>query len=361
MMRKPTLFHSFSQALVLTALALALLAPSALASSGSITNVHAIGNGEQVEATYTTHFDNCGEFSCAWFPYAEQFPAGQSCSPGNSHLTYVGDFHETVGSEVANDTFFPAFSGTIKICLYASGTEDDYLVAEAFYTPPPPPPPPAQIVSGSITNVRLLGDRISATYSTNFSVCDGSYCGWFAHAYQYPASQPCAPGGSHLTFVGNLHSTSGSEVASDDFSPLYDAGRICLYAYHAGRDYFVAEAPFFKTPAPTRSTSLVVGDLSVIFYYPQSCVSLGRTVEVRILARAKPHLFGKRPRTRVARVTFAVDQMSKVDGRSPWKAIFPTNVLAPSSSHSAKAKVVFEQRSTHRKLVRTLRKSFRIC
>jgi hypothetical protein len=350
---------------VLSVTLFALHVPSALANSGSIANIHATGSGEEVEATYTTNVDTCGEFSCAWFPYAEQFPASQSCSPGSSHLTYVGDFHENLGSETASDTFYPAFSGTIKLCLYASVDEDE-LVAEALYTPPPPPPPPPPplaIVSGAITNVHAVSDSsMAATYTTNFNVCESSgYCGWFPHAYQYPASQPCSPNGSELTYVGDLHSTAGTEVATDDFSPKYGAGKICLYGYHAGKDYFVAEATYFQGPAPTIRRTATVGDQTVWIYFPRSCVAAGRTVELRVVSKTKRSLFGKRPSMRIVRVAFKLDRARRTDSRAPWKATFATAGLAAHSSHTAGAKLQFKQRGGQKKLTRKFSARFRIC
>lgn len=108
--------------------------------------------------------------------------------------------------------------------------------------------PSAQAASGSITDVHSVGGEVEATYTTNMDICDESYCGWFAHAYQYPASQGCAPEGAHLTYVGELHGTSGTETATDRFTPAYEGTiRICLYAYQAGNNYFIAEATFTRT------------------------------------------------------------------------------------------------------------------
>lgn len=110
--------------------------------------------------------------------------------------------------------------------------------------------PAAFASSGSIANVHMVGSEVEATYTTNFDLCTEGYCGWFPHAWQYPALQACAPNGSNFTYVGDFHSTSGSETATDTFHPAYMGTiRICLYAYHGGNNYFIAEATF--TPSPS--------------------------------------------------------------------------------------------------------------
>ncbi|HEX5989282.1 MAG TPA: hypothetical protein VFY75_03595 [Solirubrobacterales bacterium] len=121
--------------------------------------------------------------------------------------------------------------------------------------------PTARAASGSIDNVHAVGGEVEATYTTNMDICDGSYCGWFPHAYQYPASQPCAPSGAHLTYVGDLHATSGSETAADRFAPAFEGPiRICLYAYQSGANYFIAEATF----TPTSSMSGAISNVHAI-------------------------------------------------------------------------------------------------
>jgi len=205
---------------------------------------------------------------------------------------------------------------------------------------------------------------MEATYTTNFGVCESSgYCGWFAHAYQYPASQPCQPDGSNLTYVGGIHESSGTEVATDDFLPKYDAGRLCLYGYHAGNNYFVAEATYvyFHGPPPSIRRAFVVGDQSVSFYFPKSCLAGGRNVELRVAARTKRSLLDRKPPTRIARVTFKLDRASRTDRSAPWTATFTTGRLALHSRHTAKAKIQFKLRNSRRKLVRTVSGSFRIC
>ncbi|QEC46920.1 hypothetical protein FSW04_04495 [Baekduia soli] len=122
-------------------------------------------------------------------------------------------------------------------------------------TPSPTPAPSGGSVSGSIGNVHVIsGGRVSATYTTTFSLCTASgYCGWYAHAWQLPASQPCSEDTSHLTYVGDLHSTSGTETETDTFSPAFSGRiRLCLYARQASVEHLVAEA-VFAPGGPTSS------------------------------------------------------------------------------------------------------------
>jgi len=113
-------------------------------------------------------------------------------------------------------------------------------------------------VSGSIGDVHgVSGGEAVATYTTNFSLCTASgYCGWYPHAWQLPASRPCAVDKSHLTYVGNTHSASGTETATDTFRPAFTGKiRLCLYAYQSGAEHLVAETVFTPTGTPTSSTS----------------------------------------------------------------------------------------------------------
>lgn len=352
-------FHPFRTAFALAVIMLLAQAPSTHASSGSIANVHTVG--EQVSATYTTNFDSCGEFSCAWYPYAVHYPASQSCSPGSANLTYVGNFHTTAGSEVATDTFYPEFTGEIRICLYASGTEDDYLVAETVYTytpPAPPSSPPAQAPpsssSGSITNLHAVPGttKMLATYTTNFNVCTSyGYCGWFPHALQYPASQSCNPYGTEITYVGGIHDNSGSARETDDFYPKYSAGRLCLYAYHASADYFIAEALYFHGPAPSQRTAIVLDGQVVWFYFPKGCVQPGSEVLLRVAGAT----------TRIKRVVFSVDRLKRTDRGAKWKAAFSTSRLGRASVHTASAKITFKRLRRPGLSVRRMVKTFRTC
>lgn len=329
---------------------LLLMAPSAQAASGSITNVHSV-EGE-VEATYTTNMDICDESYCGWFPHAYQYPASQPCAPEGAHITYVGELHGTSGSETATDRFAPAFEGAIRICLYAYQSGSNYFIAEATFTP-------ASSMSGAITNVHAIsGDRVEATYTTNFDHCVKGYCGWFPEAWQYPSSQACSPNGAHITYVGDVHLGSGSETASDDFHPEYGAMRICLYAYQSGSYYFIAETVYYASPAPNTSFRFSLGDQQATFYYPRSCVTPGRTVQLRVKSKKKKK--SNAPHTSIKRVDFSLDALKKKDKKKPWEAIFSTEGFVPGSTHKAAAKITYKQ-ANGKKGKKKVKKSFRFC
>lgn len=323
-------------------------APAAHAASGSIANVHAV-DGE-VEATYTTNMDICDETYCGWFAHAYQYPASQPCAPNGSHLTFVGDLHSTSGSETASDRFTPAYEGALRICLYAHQAGNDYFIAEATFTP-------SSAMSGAITNVHAIsGGRVEATYTSNFAHCVGGYCGWFPEAWQYPISQPCSPNGAHITYVGDVHSGSGSETASEDFYPEYGALRICLYANQGDSRFLLAETTYYASPAPNRYVRFNVGDQEVLFYYPRSCVTPGREIQLRVVSRKRKGA----PKTSVAKVVFFLDKAKKTDKKKPWQKNFSTAGFAPGSTHQAKAKITFKQ-PHGKKVKKKLKKTFRIC
>ncbi len=350
----------------LAGLLLLAQAPAALAASGSITDVHAVG--DEIEATYTTNMDICDEGYCGWFPNAYQYPASQSCAPDGAHLTYVGEFHGASGSETATDRFYPAFEGTLRICLYAYQSGTEYFIAEATVTPPSPTAPsapapaaptpstPSGSMSGAITNVHAIGGgRVEATYTTNFEHCVGGYCGWFPEAWQYPSSQPCSPNGAQITYVGDVHSGFGSETASDDFYPESGAMRLCLYAYQGGSYYFIAETVYFASPAPNRAYRLTVGDQQVSVFYPRSCVAPGRSIKLQVKSRKGR----KAPHAAIAAVGFSLDGLRKTDRSRPWEAIFSTGGFRSGSTHRAGARIVFKQDG--KKVRRTVKRGFRIC
>jgi hypothetical protein len=128
----------------------------ASADSGSITNVRVVGNGV-VEATYSSTSTYCTSIGfCGWYPTAVQRAANQACTPyvdGDGTLTYVGDYHDSSGTEVATETFYP--KGTSgRICLYLNqGGDRKALIAEYGYdfSPPPPAPEPESDVIGPLT------------------------------------------------------------------------------------------------------------------------------------------------------------------------------------------------------------------
>lgn len=337
----------------LTSLGAALavfLAAASMASaqtSGSITDVHATDG--QVAATYTTNFAICSGTYCGWFAHAYQYPAAQACAPGGSHLTYVGDLHGTSGGETVTDDFYPAYDGAIRICLYAYHDGHDYFIAEAVFTP-------SATMSGAVENVHAVpGGKLAATYVTDFHVCTTGYCGWYAHAWQLPASRSCSVDKSHLTYVGDHHSAGGSERATEDFYPRYDAGRICLYVYHSGNEYLIADATYFRSPAPTRAWQFTVAGQRVSYYYPRACVLSGRSVQLRVVIVTAGR------RLSILRVQFRLDQMTRTVKRPKWQTTFPTVGFVPGAAHRASAKITFKQQGRRAGIVKTLARTFRIC
>jgi hypothetical protein len=126
--------------------------------------------------------------------------------------------------------------------------------------------------SGSITGVAAAGDgQVVATYTSTFARCTSSgYCGWFPQAAQVPASTPCpaALDGSHITYVGENQESGGTQTGTDTFYPAYPSTRICLYAYHDGQDFLLADSVYppaaAPTPtAPTTPTGTTVRPLSI--------------------------------------------------------------------------------------------------
>lgn len=124
-------------------------------------------------------------------------------------------------------------------------------------------PASARANSGSITNVHPNGDgTVNATYSVTFDQCTYyGYCGFYAHAWELPASQACSPNATYLTYVSiATPSVSGTITETDFFYPHYNPTRICLYAYGAVgggsglQDHFIADyvyaAPVAAAPAP---------------------------------------------------------------------------------------------------------------
>jgi hypothetical protein len=180
--------------------------------------------------------------------------------------------------------------------------------------------PTAQAASGSITNVHAVGGEVKATYTTNMDICD--------------------------------------ETASEDFYPEYGSMRICLYARQGDSFYLIAESVYYAGPAPNRRFGFTVGDQNVSFYYPQSCVIPGRTVQRQV--RSKKKKKSKVPHTTVKRVDFSLDGLKRTDKKKPWEATFSTEGFVPGSTHKAVAKITFKQ--PHGKKVRKkVKKTFTIC
>src|SRR5215213_1264789 len=128
--------------LLLLAAVLALPASASAAYSGTITNVTTTADG-QVSATYTSNFSECTDYGyCGWFPFAVEVRATDKCVD-NDDLTYVGNFQENSGSQgPATDTYTPKYNPS-KICLMATHSSQDYVLAEFVYTPGTTTPPPA--------------------------------------------------------------------------------------------------------------------------------------------------------------------------------------------------------------------------
>jgi hypothetical protein len=113
-------------------------------------------------------------------------------------------------------------------------------------------PSVASAAGGSIGNPRLSldGSSVYLDYSVTWDQCTTfGYCGWFASAWEVPASSQCFVDTSYLTWVGSSHDTSGSETASDKFFPHFNPTRICLSVYFDGQEHIIADYVYSK-PAP---------------------------------------------------------------------------------------------------------------
>jgi uncharacterized protein CbrC (UPF0167 family) len=127
--------------------------------------------------------------------------------------------------------------------------------------------------SGSITDLRPNTDgSVNATYTSTFSECDSDgYCGWYPHAWEVPASSTCNTTDTNfLTYVGGptggIVDDPGTVTESDRFTPHYTPTRICLYASHAGDEYFLADAVYpaaAVTPTPTPTPTPAPPPLSI--------------------------------------------------------------------------------------------------
>jgi hypothetical protein len=125
---------------LLGAVVLMLALPAvAGADSGGISNVHAVVGG-QVEATYTATSTYCTQYGyCGFFPYATQVGLSEPCDAYNTtgRLTYVGELQDASGTQAGTATFYPATTGSFKLCLHVSqGDDRKVTVAESIYTPP---------------------------------------------------------------------------------------------------------------------------------------------------------------------------------------------------------------------------------
>jgi len=212
--------------LFLLAAALALPASASAAYSGTITNVTATADG-QVSATYTSNFSECTDYGyCGWFPFAVEVRADDKCVD-NDDLTYVGDFQENSGSQgPATDTYTPKHNPS-KICLMATHSSQDYVLAEFVYTPgttaPPPSGTPAPSGSASPMTIRearaLLPAVLRQRFHARFLARTGKLqrscrrltaekvrcrVGWNYKRYRYAGTvtlqnDPADPAGSYLS------------------------------------------------------------------------------------------------------------------------------------------------------------------
>ncbi len=146
-MRRSKARLSLAIAFAFVALPCFIGTPGALAVSGSITDVHSAGG--RVAATYTTNYDLCTDSAtCFWSSTAYYYRAAHKCTPNyRAELAYVGESHETSGSETKRDFFYPIYTGSIRICLYVDGLlGDTHFLAQALTRGRPPSPPgPARI------------------------------------------------------------------------------------------------------------------------------------------------------------------------------------------------------------------------
>lgn len=111
---------------------------------------------------------------------------------------------------------------------------------------------PACAQSGSITDVHpVAGGQLAATFTTTSTECTiYGYCGWFPAAWQVAGADACASGGSHIVYVGELQSTTGTQADLDTFYPAFDPLKLCLYIYRDGGYHPVAEAVYSSPSAP---------------------------------------------------------------------------------------------------------------
>ena len=272
---------SRATALAFAAAALLVFPSGALGASGSITNIHADGDGT-VSATYTTNMDICTKSGyCGWFPHAYQVPAAEGCRVDDSHIAYVGDNRSTSGSQTQTDPFYPAYSGPIRLCLYAYQSGTNHFIAEAVYTPagagttPTPTPTPAPTptptptptpptssgpTSASITNIRRTSSsEFAATYRVTYGRCSSTGdCSWWPFAWQVSSSDSCSDDEDETTWVGEDHTGAATETARETFEPLWRRTRLCLGVYQAGETRLVAQKVFTATTvseAPTTATA----------------------------------------------------------------------------------------------------------
>ena len=140
------------------------------ADSGSIADVHAVGDG-QLAATYSATSTECTAYGyCGWFPAAWQVNGSDACSADGDHIVYVGSLQDTTGTQTATDTFYPAFE-PVKLCLYIYRDGLYRPVAETLYgTPPAAPRPVPPPVAGPTELLPAADAQIPAARSVLFRV-----------------------------------------------------------------------------------------------------------------------------------------------------------------------------------------------
>jgi hypothetical protein len=108
------------------------------APTGTITDVHALSNG-QVVATFTANHDVVDPDGYAgWYPFAVDAPPGQPCE-ASQRVIYAGDWQRDPGSVQQTKTFIMAPNHTM--CLYTEHGGLDTVVATYVWVPPAPPVP----------------------------------------------------------------------------------------------------------------------------------------------------------------------------------------------------------------------------
>jgi hypothetical protein len=110
----------------------------------------------------------------------------------------------------------------------------------------------ARAQSGAITGVHpVAAGQLAATFSSTSTECTiYGYCGWFSAAWQVAGAAACTSGGSHIVYVGEAQTTTGTQTDVDAFYPAFDPLKLCLYIYRDGAYQLVAEAVYASPPPP---------------------------------------------------------------------------------------------------------------
>ena len=141
---------------LLAALAALALPASALADSGSITNVQRIDDGT-AQATFTATSDYCGANGyCGFFAYARAVPAEQPCAVGSGRAIWVSDdVSTTSGTQTGTERFTLADNAPLRLCLFLFQAGDrEYPVAETVFDPAAGTAPASTVPAASVALVR---------------------------------------------------------------------------------------------------------------------------------------------------------------------------------------------------------------